>query len=131
MRFTKEELESAGWPTFSAPVTDHWWSGDVRAFRGYGETRDRCLDALLRLSLAHPERAALALGEGWSAGIHAGGSHFTWCAPIFGLHLRVAEGQVQLSASGVTLPPEFLGAFQRAYRIAAAWQRIQQQGGAK
>lgn len=126
MSFTKEELAAAGWD----PLRD--WQAVNPLCRC-----DECLIPRIRLALAHPERAAEALGEGWSVAPVARIATWSMSAPggiinldVFrtgriGQSLHTDHGE-EGSAILPELPPEFDAALARARKIAAAWERIQQ-----
>lgn len=138
MSFTSEEIAATGWAwgkdQLPGPLSYAW------AHEPISEWDDLVQELALRLALAHPERADLALGEGW----HFDGELLLRLPEVEGEYacgyLCVTPGQVSLwvpqYACGTplgTLPllPAFDAALARARRIAAAWQRIQAKDGVK
>lgn len=135
MSFTKEELEAVGaipeW--VDGTGLDDLWNDHWSQILGKEVHEHRA--TLLRLALAHPERAALALGEGWRVGYGVAtddGSEVPYLSldadPV---SLLVQPGGVMFeiaprrTASCAEVPPAFDAALARARRIAAAWKRIE------
>lgn len=93
---------------------------------------EREQECALRLAIAHPERAAMALGDGWSVAqwTDDGESTFTvirWSRDLpewWMLHVY-PHGGVRIAEFGdLDIPQEFREALARADLISAAWQRI-------
>lgn len=130
MSFTKEELGAVGIPLLGdgSPLVQVEFMSELLD----REHATSAHESLVRLALAHPERAADALGEGWSVQA-TDGSLMSWVTLAFEVNmywtLKVEQtGRIWLDgydAPVLDLLPEFLPTVQRAYRIAAAWQRIQ------
>lgn len=92
--------------------------------------------ALVRLALAHPERAHLALGEGWKAYTTRSGGTDEYSTSIewqkddehdlLLIEIDTETGKVYVECACCP-PPEFLPALTRAYRISAALAAIDEE----
>lgn len=135
MSFTREELAAVG----IGLVTLESYPPQQRFRIGTKEAMSLpdliALDAapLLRLALAHPERAELALGGGWSVRVTGTETTIVFDGPngfgieIIGRHLFIPPTY----DPNFAVPLDFDAALARARRIAATWQRIQEQDGGK
>lgn len=125
MSFTKEELAAVSpelasvYPTSLSWICDGWCSPVNREYH----------ECAVRLALAHPERAHLALGEGWESGqsiaVDDGSIAFV-CWRVNGWPIEVnVHGQVWMVGwTDAMIPPEFPASLERAFKIAAALKRI-------
>lgn len=131
--FSKEELAAVGAPEWhKAFLTKELFCHFAqRIWTEEGEWA-QMRPTLLRLALAHPERAAMALGNGWSVAqwTDDGESTFTvirWSRDLpewWMLHVY-PHGGVRIAEFGdLDIPQEFREALARADLISAAWQRI-------
>lgn len=137
MSFTKEELEAAGWENANLlaeprQTYSEWMGGPVHGAWSI-DGLHRTHELILRLALAHPERAALALGEGCEVLHSEVGVIVHWWSKSGYWHIMV-RGPFEVTMEGTVdepIPPEFDAALARARRISAAWQRIQAKDGGK
>lgn len=140
--FTREELKAVGAiPEWSDGTNlDDLWNDHWEEILGEEVQEHR--NDLVRLAIAHPERAHLALGDGWKSD----GQGFIFEVPIDGseqplrliakpLGLKLvsplrAHGMEDWSVpmGAYFLPPEFDAALVRARRISAALAAIQAEG---
>lgn len=134
--FTKEELGRAGAllliaASIQQPICWVW-----------GKEMDGLHDLAVRLALAHPERAELALGEGWrcapsgivisspiintedGATVSISIRNPTANPPGFILTVIRESGEEGVGRTW-SLPPEFDAALLRGRKIDAAWKRVQ------
>lgn len=137
MSFTREELEAVkivqNCSGFGVGTTQSQWPWYGELFDGWERNLSVLHDALLRLAIAHPERAHLALGEGWEAdrglpfgsGIPAIDSFNLSCDGFYKYQISaLRRGSVYASCNG-PIPQKFDAALARARKIAAAWKRIE------
>lgn len=136
MSFTKEELAAAGYRLDDGLCS--WSLEDIDGCDTAWEYREKSVfamrqrEALVRLAIAHPERAALALGKGWKVqnADTRGTERILWCGKWDGGQAHILtdrRGVYAIEAYGVPVPEQpLVPAIQRAYRIVAAWQRIRE-----